>query len=205
MEKYNNPVEDTKLLSLSKKLSGRKYITLFGSSLRDESDPSISYWDSITKHIAESNWGLLTGGYNGTMSYFSSNLLQEGGTSIGINCSNVLDKAPCECYSDLISVPTHFHRLEALLTFGNAYFILPGGIGTLVELACSIWLQDREFINNRPIFVFGHEWNEFLEWFNQIPNGLRGKRNLEQLITVIPDLNSFEKEWIKLTKTANLG
>lgn len=196
-------LKNTSLKKISKKLNNYNLVTIFGSSLRGESDKEIHYWSDITKIIADSNWGLLSGGYEGTMSYLSKKHISEGGYAIGVICSKVPDIAPDDCYNELISVATPFKRLEALLNTGSVYIVFPGGIGTLVELASAIWLQDRKLNPPKSIFLLGEDWKNWCNWFRDIPSGLRGQRDFTQMVTNIKDIDDFKNQWNAVIKSTS--
>lgn len=185
-----------------RELERRRYATVFGSSSRGSDDAEIDYWSGVSTVVAESGWGLLSGGYGGTMSCLSEKHIQDGGHAVGIVCAAVSDDTPRQCYSDIVSVSAPFERLEALLRLGSAYLVLPGGIGTQVELASAIWLQDRGFISQRPTLLLGCDWSDWADWFATIPGGLRGRRSLRQVVKHVTDLDHFKREWALIARAS---
>ena len=179
----------------------RQYATVFGSSLRGAGDPDIDYWAGIATQLAGGGWGLLSGGYQGTMSYLSSRHIKAGGHAVGITCFTVPDETPSGCYSEMVAVASPFERLEALLRLADAHIVLPGGIGTLVELTSTIWLQDRVLLPERPLLLLGSDWARWLEWFDTVPAGLRGHRPLRQVVTHVATFEQFEREWSSIANT----
>ena len=55
-------------------------------------------------------------------------------------------------------------RLETLIKLGQAYIVLPGGTGTLLELA-KVWeLKNNGFLKtDKPIILLGGFWKPLIE------------------------------------------
>jgi predicted Rossmann-fold nucleotide-binding protein len=196
------PSEHSWLSRVRDAVSDRPYATIFGSSVRGAGDPEIDRWTIIATLMAESGWGLLSGGYGGTMSYLSRAHISAGGTAVGVVCAAVPDRTPVDCYSRVISVDTPFQRLEALLRFGRVHVVLSGGIGTLVELACAIWLQDRALIEETPVILVGGQWAEWVKWFETIPAGLKGSRPIRNMVIHAATIAQFRIAWGEVRENA---
>jgi hypothetical protein len=180
------------LSNIAQVLQERPYATIFGSSIRGKGDPEIEYWSTISIHLANQGWGILSGGYQGTMSYLSNLHILNGGHSIGVTCSAVCDPVTEDCFSQLVQLDSPFSRLEALLRLSQVHIVFPGGIGTLVELSSSVWLQDRNMIDKRPLLILGDEWLPWLDWFAKIPNALRGTKPLNSMVMKISTREQFD-------------
>ncbi len=50
-----------------------------------------------------------------------------------------------------------------LIELGDAYVVLPGATGTLVELATAWEYRNKGLIKRKPIVVLGDFWNPVLE------------------------------------------
>ncbi|KAB2837591.1 MAG: LOG family protein, partial [Melioribacteraceae bacterium] len=59
-----------------------------------------------------------------------------------------------------IKCDTLFNRLENLINKGDAYIVLPGGTGTLLELSL-VWEYFNKGITHvKPFACFGEMWNK---------------------------------------------
>lgn len=175
---------------ITENIQGEKIFTLFGSS-RLSSDshlPFIDYLDEYSKGNV-----LLTGGYNGTMSCFSKRFKLNKGTSIGITAKTIVDTIPENSYSKIISLNNPIDRLVNLITLPNIIIILPGGIGTMVELNTSIWYIDRGFIESKKIILLGKQWEEWLSWFKDCEYQLINK-NITNFVKVVKTIEDFDRE-----------
>jgi len=188
------------LSNITQVLQDRPYATIFGSSVRGEGDPEIEYWSTISVYLAKQDWGILSGGYQGTMSYLSNIHIINGGHSIGITCSAVCDPVTEDCFSQLVRLDSPFNRLEALLRLSQVHIVFPGGIGTLVEFFSSVWLQDRNMIDKRPLLVLGNEWSPWLDLFAKAPNALRGSKPFNSMVMQIFTLEQFDAVWAQLQR-----
>ena len=84
---------------------------------------------------------------------------EAGGKIIGVTCSAFKGSVANEYISREIVTDSLDERLETLVKLGQAYVILPGGTGTLLELA-KVWeLKNKCFLEpNKPIILVGGFW-----------------------------------------------
>ena len=62
-----------------------------------------------------------------------------------------------------------FERLMKLVEVGNAFAVLPGGSGTLFELACVLELVNKRVIDRKPIVLVGDFWDGVLATLRNEP------------------------------------
>jgi uncharacterized protein (TIGR00730 family) len=60
---------------------------------------------------------------------------------------------------------TFFTRLHHFVLASDAFVVVPGGIGTVLELS-TIWqlLQVRKLRNDIPLILIGKMWADFVDW-----------------------------------------
>lgn len=117
-----------------------KYITIFGSSLPLPGDPQYTTAYEIGLLLAKAGYGVCTGGNKGIMEAVSKGAVTGGAKALGITVS--LFSASNSYLTEKIVCNTLFERIDKLISSGEAYIILQGGTGTLLELA-AVW----EYIN----------------------------------------------------------
>jgi len=117
-----------------------KYITLFGSSLPVEGDDQYLAAYETGRIIAEAGFGVCSGGNRGIMEAASRGAVEAGGEALGITVTAFPHAN--KFLTKRIDCVTLFERITKLIEYGDAYIILQGGTGTLLELA-AVW----EFIN----------------------------------------------------------
>lgn len=136
-----------------------KTVTIFGTS-RAKPDSAIYKMAYETGFcLAGAGYAIANGGYGGTMSASAKGARQAGGTTIGVTCSAFGSKPANEYITEEISTASLDQRLDTLVELGQAYVVLPGGTGTLLELA-KVWeLKNKNFLNmQKPIILIGDFW-----------------------------------------------
>jgi len=89
-----------------------------------------------------------------------------GGKTIGVVCERFGTKAN-QFISETIVVNTHSERLHKLIELGDAYVVLKGSTGTLVELALVWEYMNKSLLQEKPIIVVGKFWIPVVETLNQ--------------------------------------
>ena len=140
-----------------------KIISIFGTSRAKPDDAVFQLAYEIGAELAAAGFTIANGGYGGTMTASAKGASSNGGKTVGVTCS-AFDSAPNEYITRQIATETLTERLDKLIELGDAYIILPGGTGTLLELA-KVWeLQNKGFISGaKPIIIMGDFWQGLLE------------------------------------------
>jgi uncharacterized protein (TIGR00730 family) len=118
----------------------------------------------VGKLLAKAGFTIANGGYGGTMLAAANGAAQAGGKTIGVTCSAFKSSKANEYISQTIVTASLDERLDKLLEVGDGYVILPGGTGTLLELA-KVWeLKNKGFLKtNKPIILAGEFWRPLVE------------------------------------------
>lgn len=150
-------------------------VCVFGSSrVRPGEELYQTAWE-LGRVIAQAGWTLCNGGYEGTMAAGARGALSAGGWTVGVTC-RALGRRRCNRYiRQEIRTADLFERLRTLLELGQAYVVLPGASGTLLELAAAIELHNKRLLQpTRPIIVLGDYWEPALS--RALSEGSRGVR-----------------------------
>jgi uncharacterized protein (TIGR00725 family) len=106
---------------------------------------------------------VLTGGYIGTMEAVSRGAAEAGGHVIGVTCDEIeawRPVSPNPWIQEERRFPRLRQRLYALIDGCQAALALPGGIGTLAEVAL-MWSQlQTGAIAPRPLILIGAGWQD---------------------------------------------
>ena len=87
---------------------------------------------------------------------------EAGGSTIGVTMEFVSTQANPWIDKNIV-VKTLVERLMKLIELGDAYVVLRGGTGTLLELA-SVWeLMNKGVAQEKSIVVLGDFWNSTIE------------------------------------------
>jgi uncharacterized protein (TIGR00730 family) len=138
-------------------------ITVYGSAQPQPGSARYEEARDLGRRLAEAGYAVLNGGYGGTMEGVSRGAMEAGGTAIGITCAAFDDRRTGgNAYlSRSIHAPDLLARLRQLVELGDAYVVLDGGIGTLLELLL-VWNLLAIGAVHKPCLLVGRHWREVL-------------------------------------------
>lgn len=143
-------------------------ISVFGGSSPRPGSPAYEEAYDVGRLLAERGFAVATGGYSGTMTAVSQGAAESGGHVIGVTSDQIEQfrpLAPNQWVQEEIRYPTLQERLIHLVRKNDGMIVLPGGIGTLSEMALAwSYLQVGE-ISPRPLALLGNLWSETVSGF----------------------------------------
>ena len=141
-----------------------KIITIFGTAKAKPGEAAFSLAEEAGRMLAQAGFTVANGGYGGTMLAAAKGAHQAGGKTIGVTCSDFKKSSANEYITREIVTTSLDERLDTLIELGQAYIVLPGSTGTLLELA-KIWeLKNKGFIEaDKPIILAGEFWKPLLD------------------------------------------
>jgi uncharacterized protein (TIGR00730 family) len=144
----------------------KKIVTIFGTARAQPGDSAYELAQETGKLLALAGFTIANGGYGGTMTAAAKGAAEAGGEVIGVTCSAFKSKANRYVSREIITASLD-ERLDTLIKSGQAYIVLPGGTGTLLELA-KVWeLKNKGFLESqKPIILIGGFWKPLLELLN---------------------------------------
>lgn len=148
--------------------SEKTVVTVFGTSKALEGDDVFESAVELGRLLASAGFTIANGGYGGTMLAAAKGARQAGGEVIGVTCSAFGRGRANEYLTQEMPTDSLQKRLETLVELGSAYFVLPGGTGTLLELA-EVWeLKNKCFPSaHKPIIIVGNFWSDLIELMKQ--------------------------------------
>ncbi len=168
-------------------------ITIFGTGRAGPGDDAYKLAYKTGKILAQTGFTIVNGGYGGTMFAAAKGAAEAGGKIIGVTCSAFKGSCANEYISREIVTDSLEERLDKLIKLGLAYVILPGGTGTLLELA-KVWeLKNKGFSDaDKPIILVGGFWLPLLDLIaSDDPDSSRHIKHVnepEQIVELIIDL-----------------
>lgn len=147
-----------------------KVISVFGSASPKAGDDDYAQAQQVGKLLAEAGFAVATGGYVGTMEAVSKGASQAGGHVIGVTCEAIETFRPIQAnqwVAEEINYKTLRERMLHLVLNNDGMVVLPGGIGTLVELSMAWNLLQVGEIEPRPLVLLGDLWRDTLDAFVQ--------------------------------------
>jgi uncharacterized protein (TIGR00730 family) len=170
-------------------------ITVFGGSQPKEGDDAYQEALDLGRLLAHAGHTVLTGGYIGTMEAVSCGASLAGGHVIGVTCDEIEKWHPVRpnaWIKEERRYETLQERLNALIQGCDAAIALPGGPGTLTEIALTWNLMIVESLPRRPLVLVGKGWQAVLSQFmnsfdTYLPNHQR------ELLQFAPDASTAVK------------
>lgn len=141
-----------------------KIVTIFGTGRARQADPACALALETGRLLALAGFTVANGGYGGTMLAAAKGAAQAGGKVIGVTCSAFKSSKANAYVTRTIVTASLDERLDTLIQLGQAYLVLPGGTGTLLELA-KVWeLRNKGFLNaDKPIILVGGFWKPLVD------------------------------------------
>lgn len=143
-------------------------VSVFGGSQPKPNDPAYEEARQLGKLLAQRGHTVLTGGYIGTMEAVSRGASEAGGYVIGVTCEQIESWRPVRpnnWVKEEWRRETLVERLQALVQECDAGIALPGGPGTLTEIALMWNLMIVESMQQRPLVLVGSGWKSVIDQF----------------------------------------
>jgi uncharacterized protein (TIGR00730 family) len=160
-------------------------ITVFGGANPRPGEPVYEEALRLGRLLAEAGYTVMTGGYIGTMEAVSRGTAEAGGIVIGVTCDEIehwrkVSRNPW--VQQEIRYPTIRTRLLALIEECDAALALPGGAGTLAEIAMMWNHLITHAIAPRPLILIGPAWQKLFEIFFEVMPGYTKEADKKWLI-----------------------
>ena len=148
-----------------------KTVTIFGSSIPGEGTEAYREAHQLGLLIAQAGLAVCNGGYGGLMEASARGAREAGGHTVGVTC-NVWPATANRWIAEEVRTVTFMERLLALIERGDAYVVLPGGTGTLAELALVWEMMNKSSLSQsiggrKPLLVMAPYWQPVVECLQQ--------------------------------------
>ncbi len=170
-----------------------KIISVFGSSDPKPGSTDYEMARTVGRLLAQAGFAVQTGGYSGVMAAVSQGANEAGGHVIGVTSTQIEQYRPMlpnPWLTEEVKHETLRERLLYLVDHCDGAIVMPGGVGTLAELAL-IWcfIQVGE-ISPRPIVLVGDMWQRTITAFID-SNYVRPSH--QELITLVDSVEEAVK------------
>ncbi len=151
-----------------------KTITIFGSSLPVEGSAAYEESRRLGRLLAERGFAICNGGYGGLMAATARGASEAGGHTIGVTCA-IWPAAANPWIVEEVRAASFLDRLTGLIERGDAYVVLPGGTGTLAELALVWEMMNKSALartvgGRKPLLVMTPYWQPVIDCLTQEGN-----------------------------------
>lgn len=161
----------------------KKLITIFGPSECTPDSALYTTAERLGSLLAEAGFAVVNGGYSGVMEAVSKGAHSGGGGVIGVTAEVYFARGreSNEFLTKEIKVKSANDQLMELIDLADAYIACGISAGTLVEVATAWDYMLKEFMEEKPLILFGKEWEELCNiLFTQ--DAYKGK---EQFVTCV--------------------
>lgn len=144
----------------------RPSVSLFGSARMGPNHPYYQLTVDIARALSDAGFSVVSGGGPGIMEAANKGAYEGKSPSIGLNIQLPHEQLG-NPYQDIrLSFRHFFSRKVMFVKYAAAYIVLPGGFGTLDELAEILTLVQTKKTRKIPIILV-HEpfWTGLLNWF----------------------------------------
>ena len=165
-----------------------KTVTVFGSSQVGLGDKVYLDAVAIGEALAKAGCTVMSGGYFGVMEAVSKGAKRAGGRVIGVTTDQIslqFDVQPNRYLDEIVNYADLRDRLLHMVEHADGYLAMPGGIGTLHEIAETWELMRIGGVARRPFVCYGPMWAEIIAIMEGSP--LLGQ-GYHGMITIARDL-----------------
>jgi uncharacterized protein (TIGR00730 family) len=167
----------------------RPAVSIYGSARLKPRSPYYKLAVTIARKLSDAGFAVISGGGPGIMEAANKGAHAGRAPSVGLNIELPHEQHGNQWQDISLRFRHFFTRKVTFVKNSDAVIVMPGGFGTLDELAEVLTLIQTKKSRLVPIVLVGSEfWAGLLDWFKTslIPMGVIGANDLE-LIQVIDD------------------
>jgi uncharacterized protein (TIGR00730 family) len=146
----------------------RYRVTIFGSA---RAKPGTDVYDEVKRiatALAEMGCDIVTGGGPGLMQAANEGAIavdaSECNRSVGIRVDLPFEQEVNPFVKQAFEHKTFFTRLHHFVLTSDAYVVVPGGIGTVLELMMIWQLLQVKHVHDTPLVLVGKMWASLVDW-----------------------------------------
>ncbi|NCF25873.1 MAG: TIGR00730 family Rossman fold protein [Gammaproteobacteria bacterium] len=143
-------------------------VSIFGSARTHPEHPHYTLAVDIAERLSNAGFSVVSGGGPGIMEAVNKGAYDGKSPSVGLNVVLPHEQSANEYQDVSLSFRHFFARKVMFVKFASAYVVLPGGFGTLDELAEILTLVQTGKTRRIPIVLVGSKfWDGLIQWFRQ--------------------------------------
>ncbi len=160
----------------------RPAVSIFGSARVRPGHPWYELTVDLGRRLSEAGFAVISGGGPGVMEAANRGGFEGPSPSVGLNIQLPHEQLGNDYQDISLSFRHFFARKVAFAKYATAFIAVPGGFGTLDELAEMLTLIQTRMGRHIPIVLIGSTfWKGLLDWMRDalLANGLIDARDLE--------------------------
>ena len=146
-------------------------VSIFGSSRIRRGDPIYEEVKKLSYDLAKMGIDIVTGGGPGLMEAANSGAtegqIESKARSYGLAIHLPSEEDANPFVNKVFRHRTFFSRLHHFVRLSSAFIVMPGGIGTALELFMVWQLLQVKHMREHPLVLVGTMWEGLIEWVEQ--------------------------------------
>jgi uncharacterized protein (TIGR00730 family) len=146
----------------------RYRVTIFGSARAKPGTFAYEEVKRVAKVLAEMGCDIITGGGPGLMQAANEGASAAGtperNRSVGIRVDLPFEQEVNPFVEQAYEHKTFFTRLHQFVLMSDAFVVVPGGIGTVLELMMIWQLLQVKHMQDAPLILVGKMWGGLVDW-----------------------------------------
>lgn len=192
-------------------------VSIFGSSRIRPGDPIYEQAKKLSFELARMGVDIVTGGGPGLMEAANAGAMEgqvgSHSRSFGLSIDFPTESGANPFVNKVFRHRTFFSRLHHFIRLSSAFIVLPGGIGTALELFMVWQLIQVKHVTEHPLILVGTMWTGLIDWINEvmITRGLASPQDMSAVSVVgsyeeaIPIIRASYERYIQEKANADQG
>ena len=160
-------------------------VSIFGSSRIRVGDPIYDEVKKLSYELAHLGVDIVTGGGPGLMEAANAGAVEgqidSHSRSFGLPIHLPTEESANPFVDRVFKHRTFFSRLHHFVRLSSAFIVMPGGVGTCLELFMIWQLLQVKHIKQHPLILVGNMWGGLIEWMHEtmVARGLVGSGDMD--------------------------
>jgi len=165
-------------------------VSIFGSSRIRTGDPIYEEVKKLSAELARMGVDIVTGGGPGLMEAANAGAVEgqveSHARSFGLAIHLPNEEGANPFVNKVFRHRTFFSRLHHFVRLSSAFIVMPGGIGTALELFMVWQLLQVKHVTEHPLILVGTMWTGLIDWIKgtMVERGLVGLSDLDAVSIV---------------------
>ena len=194
-------------------------VSIFGSSRIRRGDPIYEEVKKLSSDLAAMGVDIVTGGGPGLMEAANAGAMEGQGEtksrSFGLAIHLPSEESANPFVDKVFRHRTFFSRLHHFIRLSSAFIVVPGGIGTALELFMVWQLLQVKHMKEHPLILVGTMWPGLIDWIRStmLERGLVSPSDFDTIKVVgssadaVPLIRESYERWLQEERSshANTG
>jgi len=157
-------------------------VSIFGSARFQPDNPWYAATEEISRLLSDSGFAVVSGGGPGVMEAANKGAFSGKSASVGLNIRLPHEQSGNDFQDISLNFKYFFARKVMFVKYASAYVVMPGGFGTLDEMAEVLTLVQTGKSRKVPVILYGTGfWEGLLDWFKtvMVSEGTIGPNDLD--------------------------